>query len=338
MSARFLEQLDLPDPHYNLAIGSGSHASQIADAMIRFDEVLVKEQPDVVIVVGDVNSTLSCALAATTRGVPLAHVEAGLRSGDRTMPEETNRILTDSVSELLFTHCEDANLNLFKEGVEESRVFFVGNIMVDSLLRLEGEAAKLDMPSKLGLEAHSYLLVTLHRPMVVDDKEKLEETMNALLDISELLPVVFPAHPRTKSMLDDLNLTRKTTGRPFWLIEPLGYTEFLSLQLNARAVLTDSGGIQEETTIIGTPCFTYRDNTERPVTITEGTNRLIGTKPDSIRDIPGLLAEDPLSDKRAQGKAPMYWDGNTACRITAVIINHFGLTDTDGIMVPKLEE
>ena len=316
MSEIFLEELGVPEPDHVLGVGSGSHGEQIARVLERLAPVLEAERPDLVIVPGDVNSTLGAALCAAKLGIEVAHVESGLRSFDRAMPEETNRIAADHLSSLCFLHCDEAMANLRAEGVEDERMKFVGNTMIDTLVALEDRIRSRAAAASLGLEPGTYLLVTLHRPALVDGP-LLGEAMAALSRVGRELPAVFPVHPRTRRMLagtDHENVT---------LTEPVGYLDFLSLEADARAVLTDSGGIQEETTYLGVPCFTLRDNTERPVTIRAGTNTLLGLDPARITEIPDLLrartgGEGGRSDDRA-GERPPLWDGSAAERIADIL-------------------
>jgi UDP-N-acetylglucosamine 2-epimerase (non-hydrolysing) len=308
MSEIFVEELGVPEPDHVLGVGSGSHSEQIARVLERLDPVLRAERPDLVIVPGDVNSTLGAALCAAKLGIPVAHVESGLRSFDRTMPEEANRIAADHLSELCFLHCAEAIENLRAEGVEESRIKFVGNTMIDTLVALEARIRERGAAAELGLGPAGYLLVTLHRPALVDGP-LLDEAMSRLDEVGRELPVVFPVHPRTRKMLDGAEYPDVI------LIDPVGYLDFLSLEADAAAVLTDSGGIQEETTYLGIPCFTLRANTERPVTIRAGTNTLLGLDPARIAEIPDLLgdASGPTSD------VPELWDGRAAERAADVI-------------------
>jgi UDP-N-acetylglucosamine 2-epimerase (non-hydrolysing) len=315
MSEVFLEELEMPAPDHVLGVGSGTHAEQIARVLERFQAVLFEEQPDLVLVPGDVNSTLGAALCARKMGIPVGHVESGLRSFDRTMPEETNRIATDHLSALCFLHCDEAIDNLRSEGVREERMKFVGNTMIDSLVALEALIRDRGAAGSSGLEPGSYLLVTLHRPALVDGP-MLAEAMTALAAVGRELPVVFPVHPRTRKMLDG----EEYPGVK--LTDPIGYLDFLSLESEAGAVLTDSGGIQEETTYLGVPCFTLRDNTERPVTIRAGTNTLLGLDPARITEIPALLRgrpETPAQDDGLGPDRPEMWDGHAAERVADVL-------------------
>jgi UDP-N-acetylglucosamine 2-epimerase (non-hydrolysing) len=310
MSQVFLEELGIPAPDHVLEVGSGSHAQQTARVMERLEPVLLAERPDLVMVPGDVNSTLAAAITASKLLIPIGHIESGLRSFDRTMPEELNRIVADEVSEHLFLHCDEAISNLRAEGIGDERMHFVGNTMIDTLIALEHRFRNDDAAARLGLSPGSYLLVTLHRPSLVDGP-LLEETMQRLAAISERLPVIFPVHPRTRKMMEGM----ETAAAGLRLIEPLGYLEFLSLESAAAAVLTDSGGIQEETTYLGIPCFTLRDNTERPVTVRAGTNTLLGLDPARIAEIPDLLAARPTG----RPDPPPLWDGRAAERIADVL-------------------
>jgi UDP-N-acetylglucosamine 2-epimerase (non-hydrolysing) len=344
MSDSFFNDLEIPKPDLCLGVGSGTHSVQTARIMERFESVVLNEQPHVVLVVGDVNSTAACALVAkktwcrgnegSTGFIPkLAHVEAGLRSFDRTMPEEINRIVTDSISDYLFTTEESANQNLLREGIPENRIFFVGNVMIDTLLRHRSKAQESTILQDLqladGREVKPYAILTLHRPSNVDDKQVLAPMLNAFLYVSRHLPVVFPAHPRTLKRIQDEDLgdyfvDHFVQGPEPWdsrvrirLIPPLGYLDFLRLLSEARVALTDSGGIQEEATIFGVPCITLRDNTERPVTVECGTNVLVGSDPEKIiREFDRLS----LSGKKSN-RSPLYWDGNAAKRIIKVLID-----------------
>jgi UDP-N-acetylglucosamine 2-epimerase (non-hydrolysing) len=307
MSQLMFEQLGIPEPDVFLGVGSAGHARQTADVMTRIEPVLVERRPSAVLVVGDVNSTIASALVAVKLGIPVAHVEAGLRSFDRTMPEEINRLLTDAISTWLFVSERSGLVNLEREGVSSDRVHFVGNVMIDTLLRSRERAEGLAMPARLGLEPGGYAVLTLHRPSNVDDPETLAALLEPILEFASRLPVVFPVHPRTAAMLERLGLGERKGLRR---LEPQGYLEFLGLIAAARLVVTDSGGIQEETTVLGVPCVTLRENTERPVTITEGTNRLAGTSPDAVRR---ALADAETRPRRAH--APELWDGAAAARI-----------------------
>jgi UDP-N-acetylglucosamine 2-epimerase (non-hydrolysing) len=313
MSAIFLEQLGVPEPDHTLDVGSGTHAEQTARVMERLEPVLVRERPDLVFVPGDVNSTLAAVLTAVKLMIPLAHIESGLRSFDRTMPEEVNRIVADEFSDLLFLHSDEAVENLRAEGIPEERMHFVGNTMIDTLVALGDHFRAANAAAKIGVEPGAYLLVTLHRPSLVDGP-LLDTTMRQLAALAAQMPVVFPVHPRTRKMMQSLEI-----GAPdLHLIDPVGYLEFLSLESDAAAVLTDSGGIQEETTFLGVPCFTLRDNTERPVTVRAGTNTLLGLDPSRISEIPGRLAEHPIPAL----EPPRLWDGRASERIADVVAAH----------------
>src|SRR5215204_5334518 len=284
MSDDFFRDLGLPDPDVHLGVGSGSHAQQTAAVMQRFEPVVLEQRPDWVLVVGDVNSTLACALVCSKLGTPVAHVEAGLRSRDRTMPEEINRLLTDQLSDLLLTPSEDADRNLISEGIPPERVRLVGNVMIDSLLKHLTLAERSEARERFAVAGSAYAVVTLHRPSNVDDPEALRRILRALARVSRHLPVVFPVHPRTRRNIEEFGLGREEELRgDIRLTEPLGYLDFLRLYSGARLVLTDSGGLQEETTALGIPCLTLRENTERPVTVEMGTNILVGTNPEKIK-------------------------------------------------------
>ena len=315
MSEVFLEELAMPEPDHVLGVGSGTHAEQIARVLERFQAVLSEEEPDLVLVPGDVNSTLGAALCAGKMGIAVGHVEAGLRSFDRSMPEETNRIATDHLSTLCFLHCDEAIDNLRAEGVGEERMKFVGNTMIDSLVALEALIRDRGAAGSLGLQPGSYVLVTLHRPALVDGP-MLADAMAGLAAVGRELPVVFPVHPRTRKMLGGDDYPGVS------LTDPVGYLDFLSLESDAAAVLTDSGGIQEETTYLGIPCFTLRDNTERPVTIRAGTNTLLGLDPARIAEIPALLRARRAAPAREGGnelQRPELWDGHAAERVADVL-------------------
>jgi UDP-N-acetylglucosamine 2-epimerase (non-hydrolysing) len=312
MSDVFLEELGVPAPDHMLEVGSGSHALQTARTMERLEPVLEEERPDLVMVPGDVNSTLAAALTAVKMGLPVAHIESGLRSFDLTMPEEVNRIVADRFSEWLFLHSPEAVTNLRAEGIAEERMHMVGNTMIDTLVALEERFRAAATAARLGAQPGAYLLVTLHRPALVDGP-LLGETVSQLIGLAEQMPVVFPVHPRTRKMMEGL----EAEHAGLQLVEPLGYLDFLSLLADAGAVLTDSGGIQEETTYLGVPCFTLRDNTERPVTVTSGTNHLLGLDPAAIARIPALLAESGAN----RLPPPPLWDGLAAQRIADVILS-----------------
>ncbi len=312
MSSIFLEELGVGEPDYLLDAGSGTHARQTALVMERLEPLLESVRPDMVLVPGDVNSTLAAGLVAAKLGIPVGHIEAGLRSFDRTMPEELNRIVTDHLSDMLFIHSPEARENLRDEGCEAARIHDVGNTMIDTLVAMRGRIAQIDAPASHGLERGAYLLVTLHRPALVDG-ELLADAVAALAGVARELPVVFPVHPRTRHAIEASGLDVYDGLR---LLEPLGYIEFLSLLEGAAGALTDSGGIQEETTYLGVPCFTLRDNTERPVTCTLGTNTLLGLAPDRIAEVPSLLAAYDRQTHTVPG-----WDGAAAGRIVDVLEN-----------------
>lgn len=312
MSRLLFDDLALPKPDVYLGVGSGTHAEQTAKIMIKFDKVCATENPDLIIVFGDVNSTLACALVAAKLCIPLAHVEAGLRSFDTTMPEEVNRVVTDHLSHYLFTTCEDADNNLISEGIDRDKIFFVGNTMIDSLFNHKERAKDSIILDKLELRKddriRKYALVTLHRPSNVDEPEVLERILNALHTIADHIPVIFSVHPRTKSRL-------QTRISKVIEVPPLGYLDFLSLMSEASIVLTDSGGIQEETTVLGVPCLTLRNNTERPITVREGTNILVGN--DFIKIMNAVL--DILVNGNPEINDIKFWDGKAAERIIGVL-------------------
>jgi UDP-N-acetylglucosamine 2-epimerase (non-hydrolysing) len=314
MSDVFFEDLEIPEPDFNLEVGSGSQAWQVAQLMLRFEPILLKHHPDWVVVVGDVNSTIACALVSAKLGIKVAHVEAGLRSFDRSMPEEINRLLTDQISTLLLTPSEDGNENLLKEGVDQRRIVLVGNVMIDSLVRALPAAEKRQphLAQEIGVER--YVLATLHRPSNVDDEGRLCELIGVLNRIANDIPVVFPAHPRTRQRLAGMRIDRQNNIK---FIEPRSYVDFLALQKGAALVMTDSGGVQEETTYLGVPCLTLRPNTERPVTITTGTNRLVRPGEDIYK-----AATQVLSRQHEHAmKSPLFWDGNAAERIVHAIVD-----------------
>lgn len=316
MSDSFFADLDIPKPDFHLEVGSASHAVQTARIMTAFEPVILEQKPDWVLVVGDVNSTIACALVCAKLGIKVAHVEAGLRSRDRTMPEEINRILTDSISDLLLTTSEDADENLKAEGVPAEKIRFVGNVMIDSLFYNLKKAEESKIREELDLNGKEYAALTLHRPSNVDEKEVLSGLLDALAQISEKLPVIFPVHPRTKAKIVEFGFAARIESSNIKLIEPLGYLDFLRLYSGARLVLTDSGGIQEETTALGIPCLTLRQNTERPITIEMGTNVLVGTNAEKITRTAFEILEN---DSKKDTKIPPLWDGRAAQRICDVL-------------------
>lgn len=321
MSDAFFRDLGLPIPDRHLGVGSGSHARQTARVMEAFEPVLEESRPDWVVVVGDVNSTLACALVASklraSIGCRIAHVEAGLRSNDWAMPEEVNRVLTDRLSDLLLTPSHDAEPNLLREGIDASRIVFVGNVMIDSLLRMLPHAQVLDLPAKVGVEPGRYVVATLHRPSNVDDQSQLEVILSAFGTLARDMPILLPLHPRTRERVHAFGLD-PLLG-PLRVMDPLGYTEMLGLQSAAAAVLTDSGGIQEESTVLGVPCVTLRESTERPVTVTEGTNRMVPwplTSEGILASAHAALAEGRVA---VGARAPEGWDGHAGERIVAAM-------------------
>lgn len=317
MSQLFFDELRIPKPDLNLEVGSGSVPASMAKILLAFEPVLQKERPDLVIVVGDVTSTIACAFAAAQMQIPVAHVEAGLRSFDRTMPEEINRILTDAISDYLFVTEPSGVENLRKEGAPESKVFLVGNVMIDTLLANRAKADQSRILESLDLRRRGYALLTLHRPSNVDVKEVFLRIFDAVADVARRMPVVFPVHPRTRNRISQFGLDDRIAGLPnLKMIEPLGYLDFLKLTAEANVVLTDSGGVQEETTILQVPCITLRENTERPVTITQGTNVLAGTETAKII----AAVNDVLAGRRPAGRQPDLWDGRAAERIVDVLV------------------
>jgi len=353
MSDSFFKDLNLPEPDIHLGVGSGNHGEQTGKVLIEFEKVLIREQPNLVIVVGDVNSTLACTLAAAKIHIPVAHVEAGLRSFDRKMPEEINRVVTDALSDFLFTPSPDGDENLLKEGIPRDKIFLVGDIMVDSLLFNLQRAKKIDILERLNLTSNQklkehnqqsirpYALVTLHRPGNVDNKVSMERIIRGLLEISSRIPIIFPMHPRTRKQVkffgmecafefhSSVDLSKEdyyqdgTLKKKIHCFEPLGYLDFLNLMAQAKIVLTDSGGIQEETTVLNIPCITLRDTTERPITLTEGTNVLVHHDEEKIVS----EAIKILDGKKRHGKCPAIWDGHTAERIVEILAKAFNLTN-----------
>ena len=316
MSEAFFRDLGIPQPDFNLEVGSGSHAVQTAEVMVRFEKICLEEKPDWVVVVGDVNSTMACTVVAAKLCFKVAHIEAGLRSFDRQMPEEVNRIVTDALADLLLTPSKDADENLVKEGVAREKIKRVGNIMIDTLLTNIKKARELKPYKSYGLKENEYVFVTLHRPSNVDQKESLSIIMDRLIVLSKSIPVVFPMHPRTRKNLITFNLNDEIKkAKDIIICDPLGYHDTIGLVDKSKFVLTDSGGLQEETTVLDIPCLTLRPNTERPVTITDGTNRL--TSLDALeKDISGLM-----NGNHKKGRIPELWDGNTAERIVEILAN-----------------
>lgn len=323
MAGQFFQDLQIPVPDVSLEVGSGSHAYQTAEVMRKLEPILEQQQPDLVLVVGDVNSTLAAALTAAKLGIPVAHVEAGLRSFDRTMPEEINRLVTDAVSDYLFVSEESGRQNLLREGVDEGKIHFVGNVMIDSLEESRQLWQRSPIHTRLGVRKGTYGVITLHRPSNVDDPTTLQRIMHALEEVAGQLPLIFPVHPRTRKQLSAVGGVKAD----FWsgagclrvkgvcCVDPLGYIDFMALVANARLVLTDSGGLQEETTALGIPCLTLRENTERPVTVTRGTNRIIGTVPERIVEESLRVLASP----RLTPASPPLWDGKAAQRIVSVL-------------------
>ena len=316
MSQIFFDELGLPKPDINLEVGSGSHAWQAAHIMLKFEPVLSEYRPDWVVVPGDVNSTIACALVCAKLGIKIAHLEAGLRSFDRTMPEEINRLLTDQIADLLFTPSKDGDENLLREGVAPEKIHFVGNIMIDTLVRLLPEANLRWPVLKENLILGRYILVTLHRPSNVDDAANLREIILALNDIADTVPVIFPVHPRTKQRIREADLT--INHKNLRLLEPFGYLDFLVLEAHASLVLTDSGGVQEETTYLKVPCLTLRPNTERPITIQKGTNQLLECNQKAIIE----KSREILTSNKISAAIPELWDGGTASRIVKIFLGN----------------
>lgn len=316
MSDSFFNDLGIPKPDFHLEIGSASHAVQTAKIMMAFEPIVLAEKPDWVLVVGDVNSTIACALVCAKLNIKIAHVEAGLRSRDRTMPEEINRILTDSISDLLLTTSPDADENLKAEGVAADKIRFVGNVMIDSLFYSLKMAENATVREDLNLDEKEYAVLTLHRPSNVDEKETFSGLLDALCKISKKLPVIFPAHPRTRARIEEFGFADRVEKSNIKLIEPLGYLDFLRLYSGAKLVLTDSGGLQEETTALSIPCLTLRENTERPITIEMGTNLLVGTNPAKITQTAFDVLEQ--NNQTQNAKIPPLWDGKAAERICDV--------------------
>lgn len=318
MSDSFFCDLGIPKPDFHLEVGSASHAVQTAKIMTAFEPIVLQEKPDWVLVVGDVNSTIACALVCAKLGVKVAHVEAGLRSRDKTMPEEINRILTDAISDLLLTTSQDADENLKAEGVAPEKIKFVGNVMIDSLFYNLEKAKNLKVREKLDLAGKDYAVLTLHRPSNVDEKEVFSGLLDALCEISQKIPIIFPVHPRTRANIEKFGFAELIENSNIKLIEPLGYLDFMNLYSQSKLVLTDSGGLQEETTALGIPCLTLRENTERPITIELGTNILVGTNPEKIKQAAHSILE---SNSKIDKLIPPLWDGHSAERICNAILS-----------------
>lgn len=324
MSQVFLEQLNMGDPDYNLQVGSGTHHAQTAQIMLSFGEIVQKDRPDMIVVAGDVNSTIACALVGAKELIPVAHIESGLRSFDRSMPEEINRLMTDAVADLLFTTEESANENLKREGIPAEKIFFTGNVMIDSLVGALENARRSPILGQLGLHPRQYAVLTLHRPSNVDAPDKFNATLRAIAQFAREIPVVFPVHPRSAARAQQFQINGMNTwdgkshiaGRGVWTMPPVSYLDFLALVDSSKMVITDSGGIQEETTYLGVPCLTFRENTERPVTVTSGSNRLVGTDPEALVTEARKVLRDDVKSHRPP---PPLWDGHAAQRIVAVI-------------------
>jgi len=321
MSKIFFDDLGIPEPDIYLDVGSGTHATQTAKIMIEFEKILIKEEPQLVVVVGDVNSTLACALVAKKLYIKVAHVEAGLRSFNMKMPEEINRLLTDQISDFLFTTERSAKLNLIREGITEDKIFFVGNIMIDTLITNLKKAKELNLLERFKLVKNDYALITLHRPSNVDKKEDLKKMLDIIKILQEKVKVFFPIHPRTKKNLELFNLKEDIENMNVSLSKPVGYLEFLNLMMNSKLILTDSGGIQEEASFLKKPILTARQGTERPITVDEGTNTIIGNDITKAKK----HINEILSDKYKKGKDIEKWDGQTAMRIVQVIKRKFNI-------------
>lgn len=320
MSDTFFGQLDIPKPNIHLNIGSGSHAEQTGNTMIAFEKICLEEKPDLVVVVGDVNATAACAIAAKKCHVQVAHIEAGLRSFDREMPEEINRLVTDSISDIFYTTCKEANDQLKKEGYPDNKIVLAGNLMIDTLFNQKEKAAQLSYYKSFNLTQKNYALLTLHRPSNVDYKNVLNPMLDEILYISNQCPIVFPVHPRTKQKLEQFKRLKELENHSnIHLCSPIGYLEMLSLTMKAKLVLTDSGGLQEETAVLGIPCLTLRENTERPITITEGSNQLVGTNPKILRK----KAQEVLNNPEKLYPKPSLWDGKAAERIVTDLKKRF---------------
>jgi UDP-N-acetylglucosamine 2-epimerase (non-hydrolysing) len=327
MSQVFFDQLGVPPPDYNLGVGSGTHYAQTAEIMRKFGDLVQQDRPDMVVVAGDVNSTIACALVAAKERIPIAHVEAGLRSFDRSMPEEINRILTDALADVLFTTEESAGRNLAHEGVDPGKVFFVGNLMIDSLVRALEIPRESSLRLEMGLDEKPYAVLTLHRPANVDDPDQLRRTLGAVAEVAQRIPVVFPAHPRTARNIEAApgpGVVSTWNGGPLqgqgvWMMPPASYLDFLDLMQHASLVITYSGGVQEETTFLGVPCITYRENTERPVTVSMGTNRVVGCDPRQLVRSALEALERANSQAQSVPLCPPLWDGRAAARIVPIL-------------------
>lgn len=321
MSDIFFNQLELPKPHFYLGIGGGSHAFQKANVMLAFEKILIEQKPDLVLVVGDVNATAACSITAIKLGIKTVHVEAGLRSGDRKMPEEINRVITDAICNDLFVTEKSGIENLKSEGVADDKIHFVGNVMIDSLVYFNEKAAKDKILTTLGLTPKNYALMTMHRPSNVDNENDLSKIINIINNTCERIPVLFPMHPRTKNNLKKFNLWEKINSIKNLIITgPQGYLQFLNVMNNAKLIITDSGGIQEETTFLKVPCITFRSSTERPITAEIGTNILV--KSLNVEKV-DFHVDNILNDKLKEGQIPPLWDGNAAIRIAEIIVNKY---------------
>jgi UDP-N-acetylglucosamine 2-epimerase (non-hydrolysing) len=322
MSKLFFEELEIPKPEVNLGVGSGSQAKQVAKIMEGFDDICEQYKPDAILVVGDVNSTMACSIVAAKLGIKIIHMEAGLRSYDRRMPEEINRIVTDSLADLLLTPSDDGTENLLKEGISPDKIKLVGNIMIDTLLHFLPKAEKSDVLDNLNIKPKEYVAVTLHRPSTVDDEDNLKSVLDTLSKIQEKIKIVFPIHPRTRKNIELFGLNKIIENSSnLILTEPLGYLDFQKLMSNSKFIITDSGGVQEETTALKIPCITVRENTERPVTIWEGTNEIVGFDMEKLL----FFANKAISNDWKESRIPKYWDGKTAERVVDTIENYFGL-------------
>jgi UDP-N-acetylglucosamine 2-epimerase (non-hydrolysing) len=320
MSDLFFNQLQIPKPDISLGVGSDSHSKQTAKIMEKFEDVCLNVQPDAVLVVGDVNSTMACSLVASKIGIKIIHLEAGLRSYDRTMPEEINRLVTDALADILLTPSQDADDNLIKEGIPKSKIFFVGNIMIDTLLQFLPLAEKSQILDDLKINKKDFILVTLHRPSNVDQQENLTKIINTFEQIQKEIKIIFPIHPRTRNKLNEFGFNEKVKSfKNLILTDPIGYLDFQKLMINAKLVITDSGGIQEETTALKIPCITVRENTERPITVIEGSNEIVGLDMDKLLN----LTNKALKNQWKESKIPVFWDGKTSQRVLKVLYNFF---------------